>query len=372
VWLTGYGCRGVVKRAAALAIACAAGCNVDRASHERPKPAARLSKHPTASTAAATASTAPTSEKPRDEKPRDEKPSFFGRPDEPLRRILAAAKIESVTKGSGGRSLAFKLSFEGGVQGFFKPEQTFAANWYSELASYYLDRELGLGRVPPAIGRRVEWKQLRLQVEQDHRIDEAVVRDGMVRGSVVWWIPTTLEPVALPTGWESWLRVEPANYPSPFERPEVYLEQRQGGVGPPIPKPEEPKLINRAAELSDMIVFDYLIDNVDRWGSKFTNVRTLGPDGALMYLDNANGFAPRKKPSQVSGARLRFVQRFRRSTVEAVRQLDIPSLRRRMAGDPLNPLLSESQLQDLEARRRRLLAHIAQMQDAHGSQSLPW
>jgi hypothetical protein len=173
--------------------------------------------------AAATASAAPTSEQAK----------LFGRPDEPLRRILATAKIENVSKGRGGRSLSFKLSFEGDVQGFFKPEQAFAANWYSELASYYLDRELGLGRVPPAVGRRLEWENLRYQAERDDRIDEVVVRDGTVRGSVAWWVPTPLEPIALPTGWESWLRIESATYPSPFESPEVYLEQRRAdGRGP--------------------------------------------------------------------------------------------------------------------------------------------
>jgi hypothetical protein len=355
----------VVITRALLVVWAATGCNADGVQGERPKPVARASKHRPASTASMAAAT-PSSALKR------EQANLFGRPDEPLRRILATAKIENVIKGSGGRSLSFKLFFEGDVQGFFKPEQTFAANWYSELASYYLDRELGLGRVPPAIGRRIEWEQLRLQAEGDYRIDEAIVRDGIVRGSVAWWIPTALEPVTLPTGWESWLRIESAMYPSPFEPPEIYLAQRRGAAGPPIPRAEQPKLVDRPAELSDMIVFDYLIDNVDRWGSEFTNVRTLGRDGALMYLDNANGFAPRTRPSQVSEARMRFVQRFRRSTVEALRQFDMASLRRRMSGDPLDPLLSERQLRDLDARRHRLLAHIEQVQDAYGSQAVPW
>jgi hypothetical protein len=360
----------VIRRVmAALAIVCAAsGCNDDHVSSERLKPVARASKHWTAATATATLATAT----PSATAPTNEEATVFGRPDEPVRRILASAKIENAIKGTGGRSLSFKLFFEGDVQGFFKPEQTFAANWYSELASYYLDRELGLGRVPPAIGRRVEWEKLRPLAAADRRIEEAIVRDGIVRGSVAWWIPTALEPVALPTGWESWLRLEAATYPSPFEPPEVYLEQRRAGAGPPIPKPEEPKHVNRPAELSDLIVFDYLIDNIDRWGSEFTNVRTLGRDGVLMYLDNANGFAPRKRPSQTSEARMRFVQRFRRSTVEAVRHLDLASLRRRLSGDPLAPLLSERQLAELEARRGRLLAHIAQVQDAHGLRAMPW
>src|SRR5262245_3661539 len=86
-----------------------------------------------------------------------------------LRSTLATASIEAVMKGSGGRSLAFKLSFANGVQGYFKPEQTFAAHWNSELAAYYLDRELGLGRALPAIGRKIPWEQLRLYAAEDPR-----------------------------------------------------------------------------------------------------------------------------------------------------------------------------------------------------------
>jgi hypothetical protein len=346
-----------MMRSSLLMFVCSAlSCDADPVSLSHAKPAASVSKQSTTVS----------------KQPAGEEDNIFGQPDEPLRSILATAQLENVSKGSGGRSLAFKLTFKDDVQGFFKPEQTFAANWYSELASYYLDRELGLGRVPPAIGRRIEWEQLRPHAAGDRRIDEAVVRGGTVRGSVVWWIPTVLEPVALPAGWESWLRVESASYPSPFERPEIYLAQRRRGVKSPIPRAEEPKFVDRAAELSDLIVFDYLIDNVDRWGGGFTNVRTLGRDGALIYLDNANGFAPRRKASEVSEARLKFVQRFRRSTIEAIRRLDVPSLERRMSSDPLAPLLSETQLRDLDVRRGKLLTHIAQVQKVHGSHAMPW
>lgn len=340
-----------------LVIVCSAlGCDANPVSLSYAEPSASVSK-PSASVL---------------KQPTGEAHNIFGRPDEPLRSILATAKLEKVSKGRGGRSLAFKLTFEDDVQGFFKPEQTFAANWYSELASYYLDRALGLGRVPPAIGRRIDWEQLRPHAAGDRRIDEAVVRDGTVRGSVVWWIRGVLEPVALPAGWESWLRVEPASHPSPFERPEAYLAQRRRGVKSPIPRAEEPTFMDRAAELSDLILFDYLIDNVDRWGGGFTNVRTLGHDGVLIYLDNANGFAPRKKASEVSEARLNFVQRFRRSTIEAIQRLDVPALERRMASDPLAPLLTETQLRDLGVRRGKLLTHIAVVQKVHGSLALPW
>ncbi len=80
-----------------------------------------------------------------------EKPAaFLGQPDADRIEALRTEEISEVTKGRGGRSLAFKITLADGTRGYFKPKQTFsAAHWYSELAAYYLDRELGLDRVPP-------------------------------------------------------------------------------------------------------------------------------------------------------------------------------------------------------------------------------
>jgi hypothetical protein len=297
--------------------------------------------------------------------------NVFGLSDESVRNILRASKIEKVKRGSGGRSLAFKLWFRDGVRGYFKPEQTFAANWYSEAASYYLDRELGLGRAPPAIGRRIDWSQLRRHAANDWRLGEVVVKDGHVRGSVVWWIPDPPPPIALSRGWESWLRIEPAEGPSPFQRPGDYFKARRRGSRASSQKPSEPHG-DRAAELSDLIVFDYLIGNLDRWSDDFTNVRTLGKDKALIYLDNANGFELRDEPSRILEARLTFVQRFRKKTISAIRGLNVDAFERRMAADPLAPLLGKPQLEALEVRRRRVLEYVAQMETMYGVRALPW
>jgi hypothetical protein len=303
-----------------------------------------------------------------------DEPSFFGQPDEPIRRVLATAPIEKVKKGAGGRSLAFKLTLAGGVEGYFKPEQTFASNWFSELASYYLDRELGFGRTPPAIGRRIEWKRLSGHAARDDRLKEIVVKNGFVRGSLVWWVPEKLVPLELPDGWEAWLRVEGAPAVSPFGELGTYVRARRRPAEPaPQRAPAQPRdFPDRPAELSDLILFDYLIGNLDRWGGGFTNVRALGTSKALMYLDNANGFHVRQEPSPTLEARLAAVQRFRKSTVTAIRRLDVDRLERRMSKDPLAPLLSEAQLDQLEVRRRRVVEHITDVQRRYGERATPW
>jgi hypothetical protein len=367
----------------AVVTICSSGCKPEIAAVEPPT----LNPPPAAAPSApvpATAPTAPRVPTPPVQSPAEATPeaSLFGRPDEPLRHVLGSARIVRVRKGTGGRSLAFKLYFENDIAGYFKPEQTFAANWYSEIASYHLDRELGLGRVPPTIGRRIEWEQLRPVAGADDKIEEVVVRDGRVRGSVVFWISDPPVPLELPRGWESWLRLEGTNQVSPFQRVDDYKRQRGSMPGSPtgapgmktlaVAEPSAPEFADRPAELSDLILFDYLIANIDRWGGGQTNVRVLSRSKPLIYLDNANGFAPQAKPSPVNEARLTALHRFRTKTIEALRALDLGKFRERLASDPLAPVLSEKQLAELEQRRERVLEHVAEMQQRYGARALAW
>jgi hypothetical protein len=128
----------------------------------------------------------------------------------------------------------------------------------------------------------------------------------------------------------------------------------------------EPEGADRAAELSDLIVFDYLIQNVDRWGGGFTNVRTRGPGGPLVFLDNGAGFWPNEQRLPLMEARLRHLERFRPSTVLALRRFDRARFEARIAGDPLAPLLDAHQLEGLEARVSAALEHVEAMHAAHG------
>ena len=300
----------------------------------------------------------------------------FGASDDAVRRVLASAPISKVVKGSGGRSVAFKLSFTNGVEGYFKPEQTFAAHWFSELASYYLDRELGLGRTPPAIGRSIDWKHLSAHLGDDPRTNEVVVRNGVVRGSLVFWLPEKPVPIELPSGWEAWLRVDDNDFGlSPFLRYELYERALQRGARGQRKRstvPPPPDFADRPAELSDLILFDYLIGNLDRWSRNLTNVRALGASKPLIFLDNANGFHLQKVPGRTLQDRLTAVQRFRRKTVDAISALDVNKFERRMSADPLAPVLTKRHLLELEDRRRRLLEHVADVRQRYGDRAVFW
>jgi hypothetical protein len=306
---------------------------------------------------------------------------FLGEPDALRIESLRAGAISEVSKGKGGRSLAFEITLADGTRGYFKPEQSFsAAHWYSEVAAYYLDRELGLGRVPPTTGRTFRWGELSEAAGDDERVSElGIARDGTLKGAFIWWIPEPLKRLRMGRGWERWVRVQPILPITPYQRPVDYRADLNGRLGvreatdPSRPIARSPDTGGRAAELSDMIVFDYLVQNVDRWGGDFTNVRTRGPDGPLIYLDNGAGFWRGEQRLGLMEARLRALQRFRRSTIEAVRTLDVDRLAARLMEDPLAPVLSRKQLDGVAQRRVAVLEHVDAMIARFGEVAvLPW
>ncbi len=323
-------------------------------------------------------------------------PGFFGAPDAPTVARLNGGTIATVERGRGGRSVGFKITLSDGTKGYYKPEQTFsAAHWYAEIAAFHLDRELGLGRVPPVVGRRFEWSALRRYIAGDARASEVIVgEDGFVRGCFVWWIPEPrLQPWRTSSGWERWVRMQGVGGAvSPFQRARVYVEQndlrhaaldggvrvapgpdaavlqqprsRRGGVAPDMPE--------RPAELSDMILFDFLTNNIDRWGGGNANVLTRGRPGPIVFLDNAAGFIPRQSRNGIMDARLHVLQRFRRRTVDAIRAFDMQRYTRRLSTDALSPVLTSEQLTHLETRRQTLLEHVADMQQRYGDAIYSW
>jgi hypothetical protein len=311
--------------------------------------------------------------------------SFTGESERELIAQLRSETLLSARKGHGGRSLAFKVTLASGIQGYFKPEQSVSsAHWYAEVAAYHLDRALGLGRVPPVTGRRLDWKALLPAAGNDRRIPEVTVnKDGSVRGALVAWLKEPLVPASTPPGWENWVRAEafPRDAVSPYQRPAVFgaalgraHQQRVQGLPPElayetvpaIPQPELP------AALSDMIIFDFLTLNYDRFGGNNVNVLTRGAGGPLIFLDNGDGFSAGTIRRHLCDVRLAPLSRFRRRTVEALRAFDIAAFAARLASEPLAPILDAAALAGLAARRTIVLEHVAAQQRRYGDVVYAW
>ncbi|HEX2678561.1 MAG TPA: hypothetical protein VHM19_18040, partial [Polyangiales bacterium] len=290
-----------------------------------------------------------------------------------------------VKKGAGGRTLAFKLTLEDGTQGYFKPEQTVSsANWYAEVAAYHLDRALGLGRVAPVTSRRVAWSALVKAAAGDKREPE-LIRDKQdsLRGAFIAWLPKKPTAVETPAGWENWVRIEPfARWAvSPYQSSAAYVaalrhvrELAARGAQAPgryevIPTPSSEDL---PAALSDMLVFDFLTLNYDRWGGDNTNVLTLGAGGPLIFLDNGDAFSAGPSRRGLMDSRLAPVQKFRKRTIEALRKLDVAALGERLNADPNGPILDENAMAGLAVRRQAVLEHVAAQQQRFGDAVFAW
>jgi hypothetical protein len=316
----------------------------------------------------------PTPSAPVEEPLPEALPSFFDDPDPPHLRSLADSAIRSVQVGFGGRSLAFRIELEDGTKGYFKPEQSFSgAHWYSEIAAYHLDRILGLGRAPAVSGRQIEWSRLERAAEDYHGESTAVIEEGFVRGAFIHWIDGHLRPWQLGQDWEHFVRVHGGLEITPFQRPVDYRARINGRavreeteLGS-FPEASESLMTEEIAELSDLILFDYLISNVDRWGGEYTNVRRL--NGRLIYLDNGAGFWVNPRQGLME-SRIEVLQRFRRSTHESLEDFRLEDYETSLANDPLAPVLPPHQLEGLALRVDRAIAHIDEMVERFGEESV--
>lgn len=300
---------------------------------------------------------------------------FFEVQDSRARAALLEGEIDVIRIGRGGRSTAFRVELEDGTRGYFKPEQHLSsADYRAEIAAFHLDRELGLGRVPAVTGRWISAGRLEAVLGQRaERAGIVVQAEGRrVRGAFVWWIPERLEPAPLGVGWERWLRFGDVPSVTPFQRARAWASDARGEGGSREPEfelphasavPSDPRLVG---DLSDLVLFDYLIHNIDRWGSAYANVLVRERGGPLVFLDNAAAFVPYHARFDYMDRRLETIQRFRRSTVAAIRDFSLERFADRCASDPTGPLLSDEQLAHVETRRAALLGHVASMLRTHG------
>jgi hypothetical protein len=232
----------------------------------------------------------------------------------------------------------------GWVEAAYKPRSKRGKTRYrGEIAAYRLGRALGIENVPLAMPRAFLVSELAAalggsETAAGKLLADEVVADarGEVRGALIPWIAglqfLALDAEPLRSEWRTWLA-------------------RTGSV------PEGRR--KRAAQISTMIVFDYLTGNWDRWSGG--NIGTDETGETLLYIDNDGAFfdPPPPEPLARQRALLREDARFSRSFVDALRRLE-PEVARAALGEdaPGEPLLSSRILAGLEERRKEVLAMV--------------
>ena len=273
---------------------------------------------------------------------------FLGIKDEILLEPLLTAPVKRVKYNRGGSSISLRLDFEGGWRAAFKPDQTNEQTVpRKEIAAYRISRLLGLEAVSPAVARAFPLKELVDKMDDGSRdlvprvLEQTVIDEaGMVNGELSWWIPVIvdakLENVAIdsPDGMTAWHK---------------YLS-----IGAAEPYSGRALL----PQISSMVVFDYLINNSDRWSG--SNAKSSTDGKTLFYMDNTLSFGPVPEGAPKVRAMLEHVQKFSRALVRRLRSIGEADVRAAMAANrgPYPRLLGDGEIAAVLYRRTSFLQYV--------------
>lgn len=279
--------------------------------------------------------------------------TFLGMADELLLDRARSAAIVRAKLNRGGSSLSFRLDLADGSRVAFKPAQTNLQTIpRKEVAAYRINRLLGLNAVPPACSRRVARDDLLAALHPDSRpslprIQAETIFDpqALTSGQVSYWIPQLAE--------------------SGLDTPQGLADtQRWLSLDGELP-PEKEAL---AAQLSNLAVFDFLIDNPDRYSGG--NMK-MSPDGERLYfMDNTMAFFLDPAGHETNRSALLRTQRFSRALVEALDRLTFDAIRDALAEDGTAPLdlLTPAEIRAVVTRAEVIRRYVRGLVELHGAE----
>jgi hypothetical protein len=270
--------------------------------------------------------------------------TFLGMSDELLLERVRTQPIVRFKFNHGGSSISFRVEFADGSRAAWKPTQTNTQTIpRKELAAYRLNRLLGLNAVPPAAPRAVSRDELLSHLHPESleflpRIKAETVFNpsGITYGTASYWIPVIKDSgFDTPDGQRlstAWLTV--------------------GGEAIP------PDRMAFARQISDLLVFDFLTSNPDRYSGG--NMK-MSPDGTeLFYMDNTMSFFVDPQGTEKNREVLLRTQRFSRELYEALDRVTVPTLERALAQEPgaAYDILTPAEIAAVVGRRQFVQQHV--------------
>jgi hypothetical protein len=250
-----------------------------------------------------------------------------------------------------GRTLSLKVELKNGDVAVFKPILKNDSRAPREVAVFRLSGLLDVAVVPLSTMRSVPLDPLvRLLNQQSPKraaelLEEAFTDEkGRVPGAIIQWIfgldPSGLEKIGGRIAIKKWLASA-------------------------RPLKGDPRMASNAA---DMIAFDYLIGNWDRFSGG--NVFVSASGFQFVLLDHNGSLAPWSDRQQRKMEKLLAqTHRFPAGLIKRVRDLKAENIERSMAAEPWNenhPLMTPEEIDLLLARRDRLIAHVDRLIRIHG------
>jgi hypothetical protein len=269
--------------------------------------------------------------------------TFLGMSDELLLARVRTQPIVRFKLNHGGSSLSFRVDFADGSRAAWKPMQTNSQTIpRKEVAAYRLNRLLGMNAVPPAAPRAVSHDELIAHLHPESlvalpRIQAETVfgPSGKTMGTASYWIPVIKD-----SGFDT---------PVGQKLAQVWLSQ-----GETIPADQ----MEMAAQLSDLVVFDFLTANPDRYSGG--NMK-MSPDGAqLFFMDNTMAFLIDPEGIPRNRQALFRTQRFSRRLFEALDRVTAPTLEQILSEESGSPyeILTPGEINAVVARREAVRRYL--------------
>lgn len=264
--------------------------------------------------------------------------TFRGRSEDEWIEAMANRPLVRVISRHVSTAIVYRVELEGGIEIGFKPERPGQEQWWrSEIASYRLARLLGIeNRVPPVVGRRIPLRDFGRFAARSSLISG---RDGMVSGSASVWMPDlhgeNLHQNPAHHEWVGWINPE-------RDIPEANRE--------------------RARQITELLVFDFLMGNYDRWNC--CNI-PIDEHGQLVFRDNDAGWQARILMN-VGGPSA--IRRLPRSLYAGIQRATAEALRAEVERDPraADRLLPNDTYPAYAHRRQVLLDHLQRVIRRYG------
>ena len=301
------------------------------------------------------------------------------------RLIRPGRDISGMKRIGGGSTLVYKFYKDGKTVAAFKPLQSrFQSNYRSEIAAYRLCPAMKCGfDVPKNFHVYFDFKEFsglyaRNKANIPSEFKEIIptkLPDNAYRvdGTYKEWIPDFADfPIELTALWQPWLN--PGADRSALAAPATDIlpdiaKKHPGGDAFAQKLRKHLEGVSKyelARQISNLLVFDFLINNWDRFsGAKnFFGVNCQIARGRFMSVDNGASFAqtPNPKPEK----NLRRIRRFSRLTYDAVRAFDKEKLREFLFPDPTS--FENEKFETFWQQRRRYLDYVQECIDENGAE----